>query len=55
VCKSYQFTKLGSLSVKLCAILFEKHGLNIANITKNTLKSKPYVVLILSRTVQLYR
>jgi hypothetical protein len=32
--KSYQFTKLRPLSVRICAILYVKYRLNIANIFK---------------------
>jgi hypothetical protein len=51
VSKSYQYTKLRPLSVKICGILSVKYRLNIANNTKKTPKSKSYLVLILSRTV----
>jgi hypothetical protein len=51
VLKLYQFAKLRPLSVRICAILYVKYWLNIANITKKTPESKPYVVLILSLTV----
>jgi hypothetical protein len=45
VSKSYQFTKLRHLSVRICAINYLRYRLNIANITKKILKSKHYVVL----------
>jgi hypothetical protein len=49
--KSYQFTNLRSLSLKISLIHYVQQGLNIANKTKKTLKSKPYVILILPPTV----
>jgi hypothetical protein len=52
VFKSYQFTKLRPLSVKICAILYAEYRPNIANMTKKTLKSKLFVVFILSVTVR---
>jgi hypothetical protein len=52
--KSYQITKLRPLSVRICAILCLKYNPNIANITKWTPKPKPYVVLILLLTVDMW-
>jgi hypothetical protein len=49
--KSYKFTKLRPLSVRINAILYVKYWLNKPNIAKKTPKSKPCVVLVLSLTV----